>query len=176
MRAFLAIELPEEVKNEVVRVALLLERRGFFKGKVVELENLHLTLKFFGEIRDQEAGMISDVLRGAAFPAFSCQLGKLGLFGDKILWIDLIDDGKVKKLHDMIDEKLGDFFETESRFHNHVTIARIKHLKDRQRLVEFMEKIAIQPHSFRVEEYVLKKSELLAEGPVYGDLFKFQLH
>lgn len=175
MRAFLAIELSDEAKQEISRIKSLLERSGFLRAKYVEKENMHLTLKFFGDILDKEVGMIADVLKGISFQKFSCNLGKLGFFGDRVLWIDLVDHGEIKKLHDLVDQKLGDFFEIDTRFHNHVTLARIKYVSDQQRLQELMEKIAVKPSSLLVEEYVMKKSELTSQGPVYGDLARFPL-
>ncbi len=175
MRVFLAIDLPDDAKREIMRVEGILRRNDFLQAKFVEEENLHLTLKFFGDILEKEAGMIADVLRGVRFPAFSCKLGKLGLFDDKILWIDLEDHGEIKKMHDLVDMKLGDFFESDIRFHNHVALARIKRIKDKARLAELLEKIQIQPTSFEVVEYKLKKSELTSQGPVYEDVRNFLL-
>ncbi len=175
MRAFLAIELSEEVKTEILRIKEILERSGLLKAKYVGGEHMHLTLKFFGEILDREAGMIADVLRGISFPSFSCCLGGLGFFSDRILWIDLEDGGEIKRLHDLTDEKLGDFFDPDTRFHNHVTFARIKRVQDHKRLQELIEQIHVRPVQFLVDEYVLKKSELKPEGPMYEDVYRFPL-
>lgn len=175
MRAFLAIDLPDEVKREIMRFGGILRRNDLLQAKFVEEENLHLTLKFFGEILEKETGMIADVLKEIHFPIFSCNLGKLGLFDDKILWIDLEDHGEIKKMHDLVDMKLGDFFEADIRFHNHVTLARIKRIKDKAGLAELFEKIQIQPVSFEVAEYTLKKSELTSSGPVYENVRSFRL-
>ncbi len=175
MRAFLAIDLPDEAKREIVRVLGILRRNDFLQAKFVEEENLHLTLKFFGEILEKEAGMIADVLKEIRFPAFSCKLGKLGFFDDKILWIDLEDHGEIKKMHDFVDSKLGDFFDTDERFHNHVTLARIKRIKDQARIDELLEKILFKPVEFSIAEVKLKKSELTSQGPVYEDVRSFPL-
>lgn len=175
MRAFLAIEISGKVSGEILRIREILENGGLFKGRFVEPQNMHLTLKFFGDILDKEAGMIHDVLEGISFPKFNCKLGGLGFFGDRILWIDLNDDGSIKRLHDLIDEKLGDFFGIDERFHNHVTIARIKSIKDRERLREAIKRINVNNIEFSVDEYKLKKSELTSGGPIYEDIYSFRL-
>ena len=175
MRAFLAIEMSDEAKGEILRFSNELRKSNLFQGKFVELENLHLTLKFFREILEKEAGMIYDVLKEIEIPSFSCKLGKLGFFGNRVLWIDIEDNGSVKKLHDIIDSKLGDFFSKDERFHNHVTIARIKQIKNNERLKEFIEKIKINPIEFSVKEFKFMESELTSAGPVYKELYKFEL-
>ncbi|MBI2449168.1 RNA 2',3'-cyclic phosphodiesterase [Candidatus Pacearchaeota archaeon] len=175
MRAFLAIELPDEAKGEILRVSDMLRKSNLLQGKFVEIDNLHLTLKFFGEIIEKEAKMIYDVLRQIEFQAFKCKLGKLGFFGSRILWIDIIDNGSIKKLHDIIDDKLGDFFSKDERFHNHMTIARIKQIKDKTKLIEFTEKLRINPIEFSVDEFKFMKSELTPQGPVYKELYGFKL-
>ncbi len=175
MRAFLAIEVSDEARREIVNVIEVLKKSGLFTGKFVEPPHLHVTLKFFGDILEKEAGMIHEVLRTLEFPTFSCSLGKLGLFADRILWIDLEDHGSLKKMHGIIDEKLGDFFGREERFHNHITLARIKHLPDPEKLRVFLKQMVIQPVSFTVKEYLLKKSVLLPSGPEYEDVFTYDL-
>ena len=175
MRTFLAIELPLVVQQELERIIFLLQKGRFIEGKYVDVRNLHLTIKFFGEILDKEAAMICDVLKEIKFPSFFCSLGKLGFFGDRILWVDLLDKGSVKKLHRQIEEKLGDFFGKDERFHNHITLARIKKIHDLKRLEEFIEKLQISPMKFYVDEFKLKKSELLPTGPVYEDIASFLL-
>ncbi len=173
MRSFLAIELPAEVKQELQRLSLLLQESGLLEAKYVEGENLHLTLKFFGEILEKEAAMIVDVLKQVQVPAFPCKIGKLGIFGRRILWADVEDDGSIKRLHDFIDQKLGAFFGEDRRFHNHVTIARIKKILEVNELKAFLEKLQTKPLVFSVGEYVLKKSELTLQGPVYENIYRF---
>lgn len=175
MRAFLAIELSDEAKGEIFRIGNVLRKSNLFQGNFVDVDNLHLTLKFFGEIIEKETKMIYDVLKQIEFPKFSCKLGKLGFFGDRVLWIDIEDNGNMKKLHDIIDKKLGDFFETDERFHNHVTIARIKNMGDKGKLKEIMDNVKINPVKFSVNEFKFKKSELKHNGPVYDDLYGFEL-
>ena len=60
MRAFIALELPKEILEEINRIQGLLKKNNLFAGKFTELENLHLTLKFLGEIDDKH---IEDIKR-----------------------------------------------------------------------------------------------------------------
>ena len=119
--------------------------------------------------------MIIDVLKQVQVPAFPCKIGGLGLFGGRILWADVEDDGSIKKLHDFINQKLGAFFGEDRRFHNHVTLARVKRIRELQKLQDFLEKLLVRPLVFSVKEYILKRSELTPQGPVYEDVYRFHL-
>ena len=46
MRVFVALELPENIKNEIIKLQREIEKLNLMKGKLIEKENLHLTLKF----------------------------------------------------------------------------------------------------------------------------------
>ncbi len=62
MRCFLAIELPEEVREELVRIQKQLPEAKF---KLVEPENLHLTLKFLGELSDFQVNKVKYTLKAS---------------------------------------------------------------------------------------------------------------
>jgi len=97
----------------------------------------------------------------------------LVFFGDRILWINLISE-EIEKLHKIIDKKLGDFFSHETRFHNHITIARIKHIENKQKLQTAIEKIPIEKKQFKINSFHFKKSTLTPNGPIYETLEEFQ--
>ena len=89
-RAFIAIDLPLEATNEIERVAKLIWKKTLFSGKITENANLHLTLKFLGEIDDEKVLEIKKRLSEIKFSEFSCELGEVGVFNkdnlDKTQW------------------------------------------------------------------------------------------
>ena len=172
MRTFLSIELPDEVKEEIYRIRGIAMKKGLFLGKFVEKQNLHLTLKFFGEVSDEQVEEIKQKLGRIKFSRFKCRLGGLGFFGERIFWIELVAPA-IKELHDLIDNELG--FEKDTRFHNHITIARIKQIKNRIKVKNFVSEIKVEPLKFEVNEFVLKNSQLNTNGPVYSDVERFGL-
>ena len=91
----------------------------------------------------------------------------------KIIWIKL--KGKIFGLQKEIDEALDGLFEKEERFMSHITIARVKNIADKKKLIEYLENINPSKISFKVEKFYLKKSELTSEGPVYEDAAEFNL-
>ena len=91
MRCFVSIDLPEHVKSEVFHRFENLYGRNFFKGKLTEKENLHLTLNFLGDIESQQVEKIKKELNEIKAGKFSCKIGKAGFFDDenhiRIIWI-----------------------------------------------------------------------------------------
>ena len=79
------------------------------------------------------------------------------------------------KLQETIDEKLKDLFEPERRFMSHLTIARVKSIKDREKFLQELKKIKIEKMNFVVDRFKLKKSTLTSEGPVYETIEEYKL-
>ena len=69
-----------------------------------------------------------------------------------------------------IDEVLAREFKPEERFMGHLTIARVKYVKDKKGFVEHVENIKAKPIEFDCSEFKLKKSDLKPLGPVYSDI------
>ena len=88
-RAFVAIDFPEEVIKEVARIQEILENIKF-TGKMTELENLHVTLKFLGEINFWRLKRVREKLKELKFESFDAKLDKVGIFSfrgnPRIIW------------------------------------------------------------------------------------------
>ncbi len=171
-RAFIAIEFPDEVIKEVARVQELIGKVKF-TGKMTELENLHLTLKFLGGINEEKVEMVKKALGKIEFDAMKLKLGKIGTFSvhgkPAIVWIKV--EGKaIYGLQKAIDEVLALDFKPEERFMGHLTIARIKYVKDKKGFLEHVENIKAKSIEFETREFKLKKSDLKQLGPVYTDI------
>jgi 2'-5' RNA ligase len=171
-RAFIAIEFSDEVIKEVARIQELVSKVKF-TGKLTELENLHLTLKFLGGINEEKLEMAKKALGKIEFGAMKLKLGKIGTFSVRgrpsIVWIKV--EGKaIYDLQKAIDEVLALDFKPEERFMGHLTIARIKYVKDKKGFLEHIENIRAKPIEFECKEFKLKKSELKPLGPVYSDI------
>src|SRR3989338_8292101 len=168
MRAFIALEISEKIREILFAIANSFYKQNLFSGKITEKENIHLTLKFLGEIDDEAVELIKERLRKIKEKKFSAELKELGVFNEnfvRIIWICLAGCDNLQK---EIDDKLTDLFEKEKRFMGHVTIARVKEC-DREKLLEEIKKIRID-NKFDVEKFVLFSSELKKEGPVYSKI------
>lgn len=177
MRCFIALEMPREAINHIRGTQKLIEKQNIFTGKFTELENLHLTLKFLGEIEEGKVEEVKKRLKEIKFNEFEAGLGEIGVFSKKfikIVWIKL--NGKeVFNLQKEVDEKLKELFEKEKRFMSHITIARVKNVPDKKRFLEYIKNLKIKKLKFKVDRFFLMKSELMPEGPVYEDLERYSL-
>jgi 2'-5' RNA ligase len=176
-RCFICLELSREAIGYIEQLQEIIRKKNIFQGKFTEPENLHLTLKFLGEISEERVGEVKKRLEEIKFRSFEAKLGVCGLFSKKsfrILWIKLLGEG-VYGLQKEIDSKLRDIFLVEERFMGHITLARIKKVFDRKIFLEYVKNIKTKKISFRVVDFVLKKSELKHEGPVYNDLKRYNL-
>ncbi len=177
MRTFIAIELPIEAKNEIMRIQKTLWKKTLFSGKLTESENLHLTLKFLGEVNDDKIDEIKNKLSEIKVPEFFAEIGGIGVFNKnfiKIIWVKLNGKG-IWELQKEIDNKLAGMFERERRFMGHVTIARVKNVPDKRCFLEYLKSVTPKKIRFLVKDFALKKSELKPEGPEYSSIESYNL-
>jgi len=172
-RIFIAIDFSEEVIKEIARVQEVLGNVKLI-GKMTELENLHLTLKFLGEIDDEKLERVRKRLKEVKFSEMELKLGVAGTFSfrgqPRIVWIKVMGKG-IFELQKKIDDVLeGEGFGREERFMSHLTIARIKHVGDKTGFIDYVNGMGVKAVEFNVNEFKLKESELRRLGPVYKDL------
>ncbi len=176
MRCFLAIELSEEVKTELLKIQEILKEEII--GKFVEKENLHLTLKFFGELDKDEVNKVKNELKKAKFEKVVCSLGRTGFFPNNkfinVVWVSLEPRDEINRLKEEIEKVLENSGQ-EKKFECHVTLVRVKKVKDKLSLLKKVQDLKIKPDCFEVKDFVLKKSTLTSEGPVYEDIERFAL-
>lgn len=172
MRTFISLEIPERIKKIIKEVQ---ENLPDFKGKKTEGENLHLTLKFLGEVDEKKLEKIKEKLSQINFKKFKAKVGEIGVFNKnfiRIVWIKIENCNELQK---EIDEKLSELFEKEKRFMSHLTIARVKSIRNKEEFLKKLEKINFSKEEFLVESFYLKKSTLTKEKPIYENLENYSL-
>jgi len=171
LRTFIAIDFPSDIIKEIARIQEIISKKPF-TGKLIELENLHLTLKFLGEVNETLLTKTKQALSTIKFPTLNLQLNHVGTFNyknkPKIVWIKVT--GNIFALQKKIDESLKDLIPTEKRFMSHLTIARIKYVKDKLGFTDYISKIKLKKIKFQVNSFKLKSSDLQAQGPIYTTL------
>ena len=184
IRAFIAIELPDEITAFIHKIQEGLRSYGF-KARWVRPENIHLTLKFLGDINNEDIKKAGDAIISAAGENASMSLGAkgIGFFPgvkrSRVIWTGIA--GQTKELTDLqktLDGKLDTVgFPKEKRpFKGHLTIARIKRKIDARRLVDAMKEFGrFESKTFIADEVVLFKSELKPSGAVYSKLMSAAL-
>ncbi|WP_298521435.1 RNA 2',3'-cyclic phosphodiesterase [uncultured Methanobrevibacter sp.] len=182
VRAFLAIEVPEEIKLKIYKVIKEFKQIDA-NIKYVELENLHLTLKFFGDIDTEGIGLLSEKIASVVseFDTFKVNIKGCGAFPNtkriKVIWLGLENDGFVRKLHDELDKEFVQMgFDKDRKFSTHLTIGRMRSAKGKDQVKSAIESFKeIEIGEMDVDKIVLKKSTLTPHGPIYEDLEIFEL-
>ena len=172
MRTFISIDLSIEVKNEIRKIQNSLPD---FIGKKTEFENLHLTLKFLGEIDERKVDEVRKRLFSIKINDFDTEIDSIGIFSENFIRIVWLHIKGAEQLQKAIDDVLGDIFQPEARFMSHITIARVKNIKDKKEFLKELKKIKIPEIRFNVSSFNLKKSELSQKGPIYDIIEEFRL-
>ncbi len=173
MRAFISVDISKEVKEEIGRIQDKLPK---FFGKRTEFENLHLTLKFLGEVDEKRIVEVKKNLRKIEFESFDSKIDLIGVFSEKFIRIIWLHLDNCEKLQKQVDEKLRNLFEIEKRFMSHLTVARVKKIENKYKFLKELKELKIPKIKFKVESFELKKSTLTEHGPIYETLEKYNLN
>jgi len=174
IRSFIALNLDDEVKKKICIICKKFEN---LKGlKLVEYENLHITLKFLGDIDLGQQHEIISALENACknIDEITIKVNKMGAFPNlhnpRIVWLGIEPNSKINKLHENIENNLYNIgFERDGkRFHPHITIGRNK-TNHNNRLIY---KKIVDTEDFEILSVITKvsfmKSTLTSRGPVYN--------
>lgn len=177
MRCFIAIELPDHIRARIFHEFENLSKKDLFSGKFVEKDNLHLTLKFLGEVGEDKVEEIVGKLKEIKLKSFEVEVGKLGVFPSRdhinVIWLDILPGEKVKEINESINNVLG--MSEDREFVSHLTTARVKSVKNKEKLIEELDKLHFKKLNFDVKEFILMKSQLTPFGPIYRIIEKFKL-
>ncbi len=172
MRTFIAVRLPDEIKKKLDKKVFDL-RKSDVQAKWVASANLHLTLKFLGDVEDEAVPAIIKILElvASAQDPFRVNLSGFGFFPlrgrPRVLFANTDQQERVKMLAAAVDDKLSDLgFVKEGRIHSHITLARLKGPKNLYQLQERIAATALK-ESFMVASLVLYKSSLSSAGASY---------
>ena len=180
MRTFIAIDLPKEIKEKIAEL-----EKDFTKCdlafKWVKPENIHLTLKFLGNIDEEQIIKIKQAIAmvSGKFASFEVSFDSFGFFPNerkpRVFFISTTPEELLKNIAVKLEEELEALgFEKENRFKSHITLARIKNPKNIACLKEKIKNIRLDK-KFPINEITLYKSTLTKEGPVYKEIFKSNL-
>jgi len=176
MRCFIAVGLNDEIKDYLYETGLRL-RKELKESKIswVAKRNLHLTMKFLGEVDEEKIEEVKKRLKRVEFEEFEVELDKLGVFPNedfiRVVFIGLQPEERIIKLQQKIDMELLDLFSKEQEFHGHVTLGRMKIAKDKKRIIKVL-KENVEKRKMIIDNLQLMKSELHKEGPRYFKLWE----
>ncbi len=176
IRTFIAVEFPERFIPEIERIESVLNTPGI---KLVEPAQVHITMKFLGDISEDNVEPIASALSQVNCKPFEARIKWVGVFPKpayiKVIWLGA--EGNFEALHGEVERVLAPFgFEKDDRFSPHATLARVKALKEKASLLEKIKKLEdIDLGTMNVESITLKKSTLTPQGPIYETLREIKL-
>lgn len=173
-RVFVAIELPAAVRRKLVdHIDRLCSSIPDVRASWSREANLHLTLKFLGDIPVAKVEVFSQAAQRAASttPPFEFIIAGCGAFPPKgqsrVLWIGIEDaSGKLADLHRALEDECANagFPREERPFHPHLTIARIRKPHDSRHLAAVHKEMGFEPEAVRASELAVIRSELSSGG------------
>ena len=187
LRAFIAVEIPLEIRQAVCNATSNLRKGSGALVRWVPTENMHLTLKFLGDISPSSVEMLTQMIRAEAdlFDCFQIHLNGLASFPNlkrpRLIYIGIQAPAALETLHRGIESasrRLG--YESEERgFSPHLTIGRVKQNvtgTEQQTIRRALEDTKIDSlGTARVDSLYLYKSDLKPTGSIYTRLFSAPL-
>ncbi|MDP8023627.1 MAG: RNA 2',3'-cyclic phosphodiesterase [Nitrososphaeria archaeon] len=178
MRAFVSVNIEDKaLKGRIREIAETIKDKE--SGiSITKEENLHFTLKFLGEINENQKNEIVKKLSKISLPSFDIHIKGLGVFPDfnfvRIIWIGG-HSNELKQLAEEVNKSSSDI-KSDEEFVPHLTIARVKFIKDKESLKQRLNRfLNIDLGSYRIKKFYLMESTLLPEGPLYKTVSEFNL-
>lgn len=179
MRSFIAIDIPEQVKENILRVSENFRSNGI---TLVKREALHVTLHFLGDLNDsrlEEAKRSMDAIK-EGINAFDASLNGVGYFTPqsvRVIFAELEKGrGECISIYNSLERELRkhQVVLKKEDYTPHVTIARVR-FGDRNKLLSVIDRYAAHGFGeFRVDSIKLKSSVLGSTGPAYTDLYELK--
>jgi len=175
MRTFIAVEVPDTIKEQIAELENRLKGTGT-DIKWVEPGNIHITLKFLGNVETHQPATIREGLSEALDPVspFALTLGRTGAFPDlnrpRVFWVSVREGwDELTAMQQRIESELHTrgFVREERPFSPHLTIGRVRSPRGLAKLTDLVRSTAFETEPFPVARVAVVKSDLKPGGPVY---------
>jgi 2'-5' RNA ligase len=183
LRAFIAIEIPHEIKTAIAAQTAGLQKETGHIVRWVATDNIHLTLKFLGEVSPSSLKLLSQTLHAecSQHNPFEVSVSNLGSFPNhrrpRVIWIGLNAPAELGRLQHKIETaaaRLG-YEMDEKPFSPHLTIGRVREQASAEEINHIHTTLEARNigvlGSFNAGAVILFKSDLLPSGPVYTSLY-----
>jgi 2'-5' RNA ligase len=181
IRSFIAFDIESDaVLNRLASAQSQLIQTGG-DLKLVEPQNIHVTVRFLGNITPATAEKIFEEMKQVQFTPFTVQIKGIGAFPNpqysRVIWAGITQGAdQLKNVFSQLEPKLqGLGFTPDNRgFSPHLTIARVRSGRNKQQLADFITKNAnYEFGTINAKCLRLKKSTLTPKGPIYSTLKEF---
>ncbi len=179
IRAFLSVDIEDHgLLSQISEIQNRVDTSSA-KMKLVEIENIHFTLRFLGDTSVSTIDEIESSLNQINFEPFNIEVVGVGAFPNnrrpRVIWIGVTQNAdSIVKLKREIDSRLKTFgYQPEGKkFTPHATIARVRYIKDAERLARNLGELGgVQIGTMTVSKFNMKKSVLTPSGPIYETLW-----
>ena len=175
VRAFICIEVPGSIKKRIESLQQSLKKNAA-QISWVKPSNIHLTVKFLGDIPASSIETVRGAVERASRPVdeFEIEIGGAGCFpsprSPRVLWVGLSRlPEELKQLQSNVENELAreGFPREQKRFSPHLTIGRVRSQPNAAQTAEDLIAAGFEPESFRATEIIVMRSELNAAGSIY---------
>ena len=182
-RIFIAVKIePEETLLRLIASFKQALKNDSIKW--TDLSNMHVTLVFIGDTPENKVKEIDTILKDycSGSGEFEMVISGAGVFGSshdpRVLWAGVVDSEKMNALRKLLSKKLseGDTEIEKRPFNPHLTLGRIKKIRDRDNLDMLLDEFRDEViQRVKVSEIILYESILRSEGPIYKPLGRHSL-
>jgi len=184
VRSFIAVNLNPKIKEYLTSLQNILNIPES-KIKWVEKNNLHLTMKFLGDISLEQTELVKLILKEitSRYSPFIIRLSStIGTFPTykmpRIIWIGIKEDAnQLNELYNSIEVMLykEGFSRENKEFSSHITIGRVKFIRDMTNFIQILKRIEVNNFTQEVDSIDLMESKLTPNGPIYNIKAKLPL-
>ncbi len=180
MRLFFGLPIDEVARERVAELQGRLKATGA-QVKWVEPANFHFTLRFIGEVPDEDVEQVAQAAQGTwgKTAPQDVLLQGAGVFPHlrrpRVIWVGVPEGGEViEKLHEDLSARLERALglkPEEKRFTPHLTIGRVKATRPDRALADAVARLSeAEVGTFRPMSFALYQSQLTRSGPIYRAL------
>jgi 2'-5' RNA ligase len=183
-RAFIAIDLSEDIIGKIGEISTALQARmGDLPVRWIPAENVHLTLKFLGDVSETSVDRLAEIIRrvAQAHECFEISVGSLGVYPNarrpRVIWLGVEAPQALLAIQRGIDQetsRLG-YEAKDQEFSPHLTIARVSRSADYRELKAIGDTLETETVGFlgaaRVEQVKLYRSDLKPTGAEYSIVY-----
>ncbi len=182
-RTFIAIKIKADNNFKNIYRTI---KSDFYGDRIkwVDIDNIHITLKFTGETQIEKIENINEILEEIInnYSPFKIRIKNFGVFASLknpfVFWFGLEKTDKLREIRSKIDLGLSEIgFRTEKRdFNPHLTIARPKFIKNTDKILSLSESLRGQIiQEIKVDEIIFYESILKKNGAVYNPIKNYKL-
>jgi len=187
MRIFIAIDIDQATRADLADLQAELRGKADIKksdAKWVDPDNIHLTVKFLGEVKDQQIVEVCNITKGVAarHKRFDIEVSAVGHFGGKsarVLWVGAGQDcAELLALQRQLEARLAEvgWPEENRKFSGHLTLCRVRNSKAGVKLAQLTgEYKDFKVGTIPVQALTVYQSRLTPSGPTYTVLGRYEL-